>query len=249
MVFAAGMGTRLGSLTANRPKALVEVEGRPLLEHVLNKLHRESVGNVVVNVHHFPDQIIDFINRYPYKEEMHIQVSDERTLLLDTGGGLRKALPLFLKTDAVSPILIHNVDILSNARLHELYNACRGHDAVLLVSRRTTSRYLLFDDEMKMVGWTNVQTGEVKSPIWIRRVATDWPLPAFMWLRHRLARPWKNGPKCSASPIFTSANARVSTSVDIYSPICNCSMWANPIPWSAQPLSCTTMGWNSPLPV
>lgn len=164
MVFAAGMGTRLKILTANRPKAMVEVEGKPLLEHVLNKLHRESVGSVVVNVHHFPDQIIDFINRYPYKDEMHLQVSDERTLLLDTGGGLRKAFPLFLKADAVSPILIHNVDILSNVCLHNLYNACSGHDAVLLVSRRTTSRYLLFDDEMKMVGWTNVQTGEVKSP-------------------------------------------------------------------------------------
>ena len=164
MVFAAGMGTRLKSLTANRPKALVEVEGQPLLGHVLNKLHRESVSNVVVNVHHFPDQVIDFISRYPYKDEMHIQVSDERSLLLDTGGGLRKAFPLFLNADATSPILIHNVDILSNVCLHHLYNACSGHDAVLLVSKRETSRYLLFDDEMKMVGWTNIQTGEVKSP-------------------------------------------------------------------------------------
>ncbi len=164
MVFAAGMGTRLKELTANRPKALVEVDGKPLLGLVLDKLRHESVRDVIVNVHHFPDQIIDFIRHYPHASEMNIRISDERDLLLDTGGGLRKAFPMFLRTDAVSPILIHNVDILSNVCLQDLYDACHGHDAVLLVSRRTTTRYLLFDDEMKLVGWTNVQTGEIKSP-------------------------------------------------------------------------------------
>ncbi len=164
MVFAAGMGTRLRDLTANRPKALVEVDGKPLLGHVLDKLRHESVRDVIVNVHHFPDQIIDYIHRYPHASEMNIRISDERDLLLDTGGGLRKAFPMFLATDTVSPVLIHNVDILSNVCLHDLYSACSGHDAVLLVSRRTTARYLLFDDAMKLVGWTNVKTGEIKSP-------------------------------------------------------------------------------------
>ena len=164
MIFAAGLGTRLQSLTSHCPKAMVKVGGKPLLEHVLDKLYRAGVRDVVVNVHHFPDQIIDFVHSYHYASEMDIRISDERSQLLDTGGGLRKAFPLFLQKDTTSPVLIHNVDILSDVSLSELYASCSGHDAVLLVSQRETARYLLFDDDMKLVGWTNIRTGEVKTP-------------------------------------------------------------------------------------
>ena len=160
MIFAAGLGTRLRPLTNNMPKALVKVGEKPLLAHVLDKLHDAGFEHVVVNVHHFPDQIIDFLQKHPI-DGMEVMVSDEREALLETGGGLRKAASLF---DPFSPILIHNVDILSNLDLEACYRAAKGHDATLVVSQRQTSRYLLFDDGMRLVGWTNVQTGEVRSP-------------------------------------------------------------------------------------
>ncbi len=160
MIFAAGLGTRLKPLTDKMPKALVHVDGKPLLSHVLEKLHKGNFQRVVVNVHHFPDQIIEYLHEHVI-EGMQVLVSDEREALLETGGGLRKASHLF---DADSPVLIHNVDILSNADVVSCYEKANEHDAILLVSQRTTSRYLLFDDEMRLVGWTNIKTGEVRSP-------------------------------------------------------------------------------------
>lgn len=154
MIFAAGLGTRLKPLTDTMPKALVPVGGQPLLWHVIMKLKKSGYERIVVNVHHFADQIIDYL-RLNDNFGLDIRISDEREQLLETGGGIKKALPLF---DPSEPILIHNVDILSNLDLNQLPT-----DApVLVVSQRHTKRYLQFDDEQRLVGWKNIETGEVK---------------------------------------------------------------------------------------
>lgn len=160
MLFAAGLGTRLKPLTDRMPKALVSVAGRTLLEHTLNKLQRVGVDEVVVNVHHFGEQIIDFIATHDFG--MQVYVSDERDALLDTGGGLRRAAHFFDKANG--PILLHNVDILSNADLGTFYESAKPFPITLLVSERVTSRYLLFDEDMNLKGWINVETGEVRTP-------------------------------------------------------------------------------------
>lgn len=158
-LLAAGLGTRLKPLTDTMPKALVPVAGAPLLKHISQKLIDAGATRIVVNAHHFAQQIVDYIAVHDWGVEMSI--SDESTQLLDTGGGLKKAQHLFSPS---SPILIHNVDILSNANLQQLLAAHSHHDVTLLVSQRTTNRYLLFNDDMRLVGWTNTQTGEVRSP-------------------------------------------------------------------------------------
>lgn len=160
MLFAAGKGTRLKPLTDHMPKALVEVGGRPLLDIVMCRLVAAGVSEVVINVHHFASQITDYIATHDWG--VPVKVSDESDALLDTGGGLRKALPLFTPGDA--PILLHNVDILSDADLTAFYARSAGYDATLMVSDRVTQRYLLFDDDGLLRGWTNIATGEVRSP-------------------------------------------------------------------------------------
>lgn len=157
MIFAAGLGTRLKPLTDTMPKALVKVGGEPLLWHVIQKLKRAGYERIVVNVHHFADQIIDYLNANQ-QFGLDIRISDERQLLLETGGGIKKAWPLF---DANEPVLIHNVDILSNLDLEIL-----PMDAPLLVvSQRQTKRYLQFDDTMRLQGWINIETGQQKGPV------------------------------------------------------------------------------------
>ena len=197
MIFAAGLGTRLKPLTDTMPKALVRVGGEPLIKRVILNLAAAGVERIVVNVHHFAEQIIDYLKDND-NFGLDIRISDETDGLLETGGGIKKAAPLF---DPADPILIHNVDILSNVDLREFYqiasqsekgkvkseesecgsekgkveneegrgkneesNYCDAVDAVLLVSWRKTKRYLLFNDDMKLVGWTNIETGEVRSP-------------------------------------------------------------------------------------
>lgn len=161
MLFAAGMGTRLKPLTDHMPKALVEVGGRPLLDIVVRRLVDAGATEVVVNVHHFADQIKSYVASHDWGIDVHL--SDETEVLLDTGGGLRKALPLFHE-GGDDPILLHNVDILSNADLRGFYERSRHADVTLMVSSRDTQRYLLFDDEGRLRGWTNIATGEVRSP-------------------------------------------------------------------------------------
>ena len=117
-----------------------------------------GITKVVVNVHHFASQIIEFLNKTEYPD-LDIRISDESEMLLETGGGIKKARPLF---DENEPVLIHNVDILSNAQVDTLYNS--RADATLLVSDRPSSRRLLFNDDMLLVGWKNMTTGEIRSP-------------------------------------------------------------------------------------
>ncbi|MGM9701432.1 MAG: nucleotidyltransferase family protein [Prevotella sp.] len=160
MIFAAGLGTRLKPLTDTMPKALVRVGDQPLIAHVILRLREAGFSRIVVNVHHFADQIEAYLDAQDHFG-LDIHISDERAALLDTGGGIRHAMPLF---DASSPILIHNVDILSNIDLARFYQSGQGADAMLLVSPRQTQRYLLFDDEERLCGWTHLGTGEVRSP-------------------------------------------------------------------------------------
>ena len=160
LVFAAGLGTRLRPLTLTQPKALVEVGGKPLLWHVVRRLKEAGVDDLVVNVHHFPDEIIGYI-RAQASFGIRVHISDERDFLRETGGGIAYARP-FLEGE---PFLVHNVDILSDLDLRWFCAQARPDAlATLLVSDRPTQRYLLFDDRMHLVGWTNVATGEVKSP-------------------------------------------------------------------------------------
>jgi len=160
MIFAAGLGTRLKPLTDTMPKALVPVCGKPLLQHVLEKLLQSGFDDVVINVHHFADMIEAWCHEHPIPG-MTIHFSDERAELLETGGGIKHAAPLLC--DA-SRFLIHNVDILSNVDLNAFCQFDEKADAVLLVSERDTQRYLIFDQDMRLVGWTNIKTGEVKTP-------------------------------------------------------------------------------------
>ena len=162
MIFAAGLGTRLKPITDYIPKALVPVGGRPMLEHVILKLKRAGFTEIVINIHHFGEQILDFL-RANQDFGLTIHISDERGCLLDTGGGIRKAEP-FLQGE--EPFLIHNADILSDVDLKELYNRhSQGKGiATLLVSRRKTSRYLIFDANQRLCGWVNKDTGQVRPP-------------------------------------------------------------------------------------
>ena len=160
MILAAGLGTRLRPLTDNIPKALVPIEGRPLLALQLDRLKGAGADDITVNVHHFADSIVRFIHCYD-AHGIKLRLSCESDAPLDTGGGIRRA---FIGGSDL-PVLVHNVDILSNADLSGLYMQCRGDaDALLLVSARPTRRYLLFDDDMRLTGWTDIATGEVRSP-------------------------------------------------------------------------------------
>ena len=158
LIFAAGLGTRLKPLTDTMPKAMVPVNGKPLVQILIEKLKGIGVTEIVINVHHFAQQIIDFVQANE-SFGIDIKFSDETDMLLETGGGLKKAARLFSNDQ---PILVHNVDILSSADLQSLYH--NASTTTLLVSQRQTQRYLLFDDTNRLIGWTNIATGEYKSP-------------------------------------------------------------------------------------
>lgn len=183
MIFAAGMGTRLKPLTDTIPKALVPVGGVTLLERTLRRLREAGFHTVVINVHHFASMIENFLEEH-HHFDMDIRISDERAALLETGGAVKHARALF---PSAAPVLIHNVDIMSNVDLRHFYSLPPLVDcpdcgvphqrvaATLLVSQRTTQRYLVFDPQMRLVGWTNVATGEVRSP--------------HPWVKHALTHP------------------------------------------------------------
>ena len=169
MIFAAGLGTRLRPLTDKMPKALVPLAGKTLLQWQIDRLRAVGISDIVVNVHHLPDMIIDAV-RQNQGWGCRVQISDERDALLETGGGLRKARTLL---EGDEPILVCNVDILSNIDLQALMTAYENLSSLqgragerllglLVVSPRETQRYLLFDRDNRLRGWTNKATGEVK---------------------------------------------------------------------------------------
>jgi len=158
MIFAAGLGTRLRPITEKCPKALVEIGGYTLLELVIRKLKHFGFDEIIINVHHFANQIVDFLAA-KHNFGIHIEISDETDLLLDTGGGLKKAAHFFADG---KPFLVHNVDILSDINLLNLYNAHLQHNslATLAVRKRDGSRFFLFNNELHLCGWANFATGE-----------------------------------------------------------------------------------------
>lgn len=155
MIFCAGLGTRLKPLTDTMPKALVPLASKTLLQWQVEKLRDAGITDIVVNVHHFPDMIIDAIRRNN-GWGCSITISDERDMLLDTGGGLKKAV-------GGEPVLACNVDILSNVDIRALVSAYEKKGvSQLVVSDRKTQRYLCFNEQDHLCGWTNIVTGELK---------------------------------------------------------------------------------------
>ena len=164
MILAAGLGTRMRPFTDKKPKALIEIAGRTLLEIVITNLIKSGFDEIIINVHHFADQIIELLN-LKNNFNVRIDISDERDELLDTGGGLKKASWFF---DDGKPFLVHNVDIITDMNLMEMMKFHNERKALvtLAVRKRETSRYLLLDKStFELCGWTNVKTGEVKIAI------------------------------------------------------------------------------------
>ena len=160
MIFAAGLGTRLRPLTNDRPKALVALNGKTLLEHCIRYLQRFDIHDIVVNVHHFADSITTVLHENNGFGSTY-KISDESDEVLETGGGLKKAVPLF---DGCEEILLVNVDIMTDLRLDKLIADHRRSNALvtLAVMNRNSSRHLLFDTDNWLTGWENTQTGQQK---------------------------------------------------------------------------------------
>ena len=172
-VLAAGLGTRLKELTNNKPKALVSINNEPLLKVALEKLRRQGFNHFVVNVHHFGEQILEFLKEFSTglnvgdfsttlrfgRNDVIIEVSDERPLLMDTGGAILQALPYFADSEAV---LVHNVDVLTNVDLQGFYDDfCKSDDAAwLLTQERNSKRKLVFDNNDNFLGRYNTETSE-----------------------------------------------------------------------------------------
>ena len=154
---AAGLGTRMKPLTNNIPKALLTYQGKTLLQHIMEQLLTYGFLDIVINIHHHGDQIINFLQDHNYFNT-NVTISDERDHLLDTGGGLLKVSQYFQK----DPFIVHNVDIITNMDLNKLYEAHlqKSPLATLAVKERETSRSLLTDKECRLCGWRNNLTGE-----------------------------------------------------------------------------------------
>lgn len=160
MIFAAGLGTRLRPLTDNMPKAMVPVAGKPMLQRVIENLAQHGCHDIVVNIHHFGQQIIDFLDQNDNFGQ-NIIISDERDLLLDTGGGILAARQWL---DDGTPFIVHNADILTTLDITAMYkhHCASNADATLLVKSRNTQRYLLFDGDNQLKGWINKKTGKTR---------------------------------------------------------------------------------------
>jgi NDP-sugar pyrophosphorylase family protein len=158
MILAAGLGTRLKPFTDAHPKALFVHQGQTLLEHAIDHLKSAGIREVIINVHHFADQIIDFLKQHAYFG-MQVTISDETGELLETGGGVKKAAWFFQNCDGV---IVRNVDIISDLDLLEMviHHKSSGALATLAIRNRETTRYFLFNEEMQLCGWENRKTGE-----------------------------------------------------------------------------------------
>ncbi|NOZ47405.1 MAG: nucleotidyltransferase family protein [Chlorobi bacterium] len=160
MIFAAGLGSRLKPITNKIPKALVKIGDRVLLEIIIKKLIDSGFDSIIINVHHFANQIIDYLQEHS-NFNIEIVISDESEELLDSGGGLKKASWFFTENE---PVLLHNVDVLSDIDLSKMleYHKKSGSVATLAVRNRETKRYFLFDKNMQLKGWKNKSAGEIK---------------------------------------------------------------------------------------
>ena len=157
-ILAAGLGTRLKELTSDRPKALVELNQKPLLEIVIDNLISQNFNHFVINIHHYGEKILDYFKTKKY-ENVSIEISDERDSLLDTGGAILKALPYFKDSEAV---LIHNVDIITDIDFQSVYNDFTNSDdaAWLLTQERNNKRKIVFDENDNYVGRMNLETNQ-----------------------------------------------------------------------------------------
>ncbi len=175
MLFAAGLGTRLRPLTNNRPKALVEINGEPMLAIVIRRLKQAGVREMVINVHHFAEKIMQYVEKQHFFG-IDIFFSHEKDQVLETGGGLKKVVSFF---DDGSPFFVHNTDIISTIDLKALYAYHQSNNAIatLATRNRNTSRYLLFhQDTNELWGWQNVKTEETR---WSRRQSIIFKKQAF----------------------------------------------------------------------
>ena len=181
MIFAAGLGTRLRPLTDFKPKALMEVNGTTLLERTVSKMVSFGIHTITVNIHHFPDMMVENLNALAEKYNCRINISDERNMLLDTGGGLLYARKFFSEKKKLfsekdfffsennfaesydeNCILLHNVDVLSNIDFNDMKKAFVQSNclALLCVQQRQTSRYLIFNENLELSGWVNNATNQ-----------------------------------------------------------------------------------------
>ena len=198
MILAAGLGTRLKELTHDKPKALVEIKGKTLLQRTIEALCDSGFERIVINIHHFGEQIIDFVASHHFPAEIYI--SDERQQLMDTGGGILQALPLFSDSEAV---LVHNVDVISNVDLKGLYEQfLHSSDAAwLLTQDRETNRKLLFDETRQLIGWKNKNSEQYK---WVNGIVDDYTEMAFSGLH--LFRP----------TLFATLEKQPTSIIDLY---------------------------------
>lgn len=198
MIFAAGLGTRLYPLTADKPKALVEIKGKTLLERAIHKMENAGIEHIVINIHHFGEKIIEFLEQHKFSAK--IEISDERNLLLDTAGGLKFAEPLFQNSEH---ILLYNVDIISDINLNSLYDFHLRSDAAatLAVRNRNSSRHLLFDGQNTLCGWRNHKSGE---EIWSRNCpeVTELAFSGIHIIRRELLSKIPEGVKLSITPFY-----------------------------------------------
>lgn len=182
VIFAAGLGTRLRKFTQDKPKALVEVQGRSMLFRVMDRIRMAGIKDFVVNVHAFASMVEDALRAYQTEfPEVYVEISDERDLLLETGGGLKKMSTLLQG----GPFLVHNVDILSDINLEAfIQKSLKSNSLASLAVRKTESdRYFLFDDSMQLCGWENVKTGQ-------KKISRDLPdLQRYGFMGIHLIRP------------------------------------------------------------
>lgn len=174
IILAAGLGTRLKYITQNKPKALVEVRGKTMLEIAILNLKAQGINNFLINIHHYGNSIIDFLT-YNNNFGVNITISDERKRILDTGGAILKAKEFIVGKE---PVLVHNVDIISDVNIKDLLLTHKKSKSIatLCVRKRDTERFLLFNKDLSLIGWVNIKKNEFR---WIGGSQSDYDMYAF----------------------------------------------------------------------